>query len=1033
MTALPGLFLVGTRAAASVWNADGAASVSFTGIATGNATWNADGAASASWTGQETDRGVWNADGAASASWAGRAVHTATWNADGAGAAAFAGFSTYWHVTWNADGQANVAFTPSSRAVWTADGAGSAEFVGKVSTAPFRADGAASVVWAGQRAVAQPFHADGAAASSWHGRSSVFALWSAGGAAGADWRLGAPHPWNADGVGQSAWSGKALVHATWNANGGGPVSWSGTSPGPFFFAWIDPGEAWGPQHLRIDEVIFSFDLLHEEGQCATLEMEVKNPFTGFLAPGRKQWCYFSIRTQPMFKGRLISVPADITGEIVQLHFTAMPLDMLAQQRTLADGLMVRPYWDPVWISEAQRLDPMSVLEGYSSMWHVDRVTLQVTTSDLLVGEDGLIQFGTGTSNDVFYDSVKPQIDKAPLRSVYVDATVSWTQFDVGVIDMGRKTWQAWTAGGIIGSWPKAGTGIGSGWTVNHSLAIDPTGPVQTVSGGFSFTAGQWEVTPDGVIPARHHFGDWMSLQESYTTPYLISNVPASTGLGPIAAGVGSPLKIVTAQQLRLTIGDEEKGIAASGSGSQSGSLFWDWGLTTMLSLRYEAKRERSENVRFMLTADMQPVFTDPGGQAANFAQDSEYLRLEGKVGLEGPYGAFRGDWQPRTDYKLYDIVITRSGQYTYGWQVLRDHRSLDAFDPEATAGVAVAGLWYDAGDNIYIDDVSAISLWEKFTFVWWLGGAYNTSSTVGDPHYWQVLISGYFPAGSLTIFNIRDPWTQTPMFSPLGDPHSGKKLYQQIPQFRGNWTAGEILVGNDMVIAPDGTWYRVAIGHVAAAPFYRFASNVAGQLLYELMLNPPPIGDISRRSYFPQGRGLWSLENLIARARAHIIARSRVLKVAFECRFEALLNMSLRNNVELFDRRLPGGQAVGKVTSYSIKGNGDSGTVIGSVTVSCVAGLANATASAVGTPVYAVAAYAGSDWQYYAGAVTVLGTGDVGYQPPIDMGSAIDDGLQFPLDRGQAVVAETVTVASTAAPELGGPTPPQIGPVIGGR
>jgi hypothetical protein len=1008
MAALPGLILVGTRAAASVWNADGAASASFTGVATGNATWSADGAASASWVGRETDVARWNADGATSASFIGRAGHTGTWNADGAGAAAFTGSSLYWHVTWNVDGSASVAFTPSSRAVWNADGAGSAEFVGKVSTAPFRADGTSSVVWAGQRAVAQPFHADGTAASAWHGRSSVFALWSASGAAGADWKLGAPHPWNADGVGGAQWSGKALVHAIWNANGGGPVSWSGTTPGPFFFAWIDPGETWGPQHIRIDEVIFSFNLQHEEGQCATLEMEVKNPFTGFLAPGRKQWCYFSIRTQPLFKGRLISVPADISGEIVQLHFTAMPLDMLDQQRAIADTLMVRPYWDPVWISEAQRLDPMSVLEGYSSMWHVDRVTLQVTTSDLLVGEDGLIQFGTGTSNDVFYDSVKPQIDKAPLRSVFVDATVSWTQFAVGVIDMGRKTWNAWSAGGIIGSWPKAGAGIGSGWTVNHSLAIDPTGPVQTSSGGFSFTAGQWEITPDGTIPARHNFGDIMSFTESWTTPY-IAGVGGSPAYLP---GVGAGAKrIVTSQQLRLTIGDEDKGIAASGSGSQSGTLIWDWGVATMFGLRYEAKRERTENVRFMLTADMQPVFTDPGGQAANFAQDSEYLKLDGKVGLEGPYGTFRGDWQPRTDYKLYDIVITRSGPYTYGWQVLRDHRSLDAFDPEATAGIAVPGQWYDAGDNVYIDDVSGIMPWLQSDFLFWHDGAYNSSSVVGNPHYWQVLISGYMSAG-LSMY-ATDPWMQAPRFAPLFDPHSGKKLYQQIPQFRGNWTAGEILIGNDMVIAPDGTWYRVAIGHVATAPFYRFASNVAGQLLYELMLNPPPIGDISSRSYFPQSRGLWSLENLIARARAHIIARARVLRIAFECRFEALLGMSLRKNIELFDRRLPGGQALGKATAYSIKANGDSGTVYGEVTMSCVAGLANAVTAAAGTPVYAVAAYAGSDWQYYAGATVVLGTGDVGYQPPIDVGATIDDGLKFPLDKGQAVVAETVTVAAT--------------------
>jgi hypothetical protein len=956
---------------------------------------------------------VWNASGIASAAFFPHVV-SGKWNADGTANISFAGYSTYSSGTWNANGAGTAVFASTAGQVaWNADGAAAVAFAGRVTSAPFHADGNASVLWPGQRAFNAALHADGASTAAWTGRGAGLGQWNADGTATAGWLVASPHVWNADGLGSAAWTGVDRVNAVWNADGAGLGSWAaGSLGGPFYFAWINPGEVWGPQHLRIDEVIFSFNLQHDEGQCATLEIEVKNPFTGFLAPGRKQWAYFSIHSQALFQGRLISVPGDVTGEVVTLHFTAMPLDMLNQQRALADTLQVRPYWDPVWIAEAQRLDPMSVLEGYSAMWHVDRVTLQVTASDLLVGENGLIQFGDGTSNDVFYDSVKPSVEKAPLRSVYVDATVSWTQYAIGTMDMGKRSWSAWSAGGIVGSWPKAGTDIGSGWTVNHSLAIDPSGQVHTATGGYSYKAAPTQFTMElQEVPARHKFGDLMSLDEQWSIPSLVTGFQNSGGFGGSGGGSAS---FITSQTLNLTIGDPYKGIAPAGNASQSGTTFFNWTVNTTLTLRYQAKRERTENVRFMLTADLQPVFTDPGGQAANFAQDSEYLKLDGKVGLEGPYGTFKGAWQPRTDYKLYDILITTDGKT---WQVLRDHRSLDTFDSQATAGVAVARQWYDAGDNIYIDNVSGLLPWLNMMFKWWDGvSGYTTSEAPANPHYWTVLISGYFP-GSLNITSIRDPFTQTPIYAPLGNVHSGKQLYQQVPQFRGNWTAGEILLGNDMVIAPDGTWYRVAIGHVAKAPFYKFASNVAGQLLYELMLNPPPIGDISRRSYFPQERGLWSLENLIARARAHIIARSRVLKVAFECRFEALLNLSLRNNAELFDRRLPGGVALGKVTSYSIKGNGDQGSIIGGVTISCAAGQANAVNPATGTPEYADADYTGNDYQFFDGAITVLGTNDVSYTRPVDVGSQIDDGLVFPLTQAQAVVAEAITVLSN---DIGG-------------
>lgn len=924
------------------------------------------------------------------------------WNADGVASAAFGGYSTSPTGTLHADGVSYVTFT-TPPSVWNADGKASVSFTGAAITSHLNADGLAAAQWTTQSAKAGALHADGAASASWIGIAAANAVWHADGTAtGSFFDARGIGALEADGVANVAFSARAIANAALEADGSSWVAFSVEAPGPFYFAWINYSEVWGPQHLRIDEVVFSCNLVHEEGQCATLELVVKNPFSGFLAFGRLQWCYFSLSSGPLFKGRLVSLPSDMTGETITYHFTAMPLNMLDQQRTLADAMMVLPYWDPVWVAEAQRLDPQSVLEGYSRHWCVDRVTLQVTTSDLITGEDGVVTF---SENDVFYDSVKPTIDKAPLLNVYVDATVNWTQYCAGTIEMGYRSWSAWSAGGILGSWPKAGTQVGSGWFVKHSGAWDPAVEVKTQNYGGKLTYKGEVQDPFRVIYDAngfphadpiyvHKFDDLLEFNYNISRPYLIGHsFSGSPGETTVLASGSPGTTFVTSQSLNIQIGDEALGVPSNSSASQAGICIFNWSVMTKLTLGYLAQRQRTENVKFTLAANMQPIFSNPAeagasGVAANFAQNSEYMQLTGSVGLEGPYGNFRGNWQPSTQYYQYDIFIVVQGPDTYAFQAQKDHVSLPFFDSNACAQLYVAG-YYDAGDLVYS------------------GG-----------NYFQVLISGNYngqppptitiPISGQSVTMILDPFSQQPSLVPTGDPHAGKRLYQAVPQFRGNWIAnGEVYVAGDMTIAPDGTWYRVAIGHRSAATFYRFAIDPTGRLLYELMLNPPPIGDLKRASYFPTSRGNQSLQNLIYRARAKILGRARVLKIEFECHYETVMSsITLRKNVQLFDRRLPGGSVIGKVVAYGFKGVGDTGQLIGSVTIACTAGYANAVTPVTGTPDYVTSDYVGSDYQFFYGAVTVLGTSDVSYQPPGDVGSQVDDGLQFPLSKGTAVVSE---------------------------
>ena len=76
-----------------------------------------------------------------------------------------------------------------------------------------------------------------------------------------------------------------------------------------------------------------------------------------------------------------------------------------------------PYYDPVFVAKDKWDDPDAVLEARSELWHIDRVTGALTTSDLLVGEDGSDDF---LADEVPYDSVSVHLNQTPLRTVSVD-------------------------------------------------------------------------------------------------------------------------------------------------------------------------------------------------------------------------------------------------------------------------------------------------------------------------------------------------------------------------------------------------------------------------------------------------------------------------------------------------------------------------------------------------------------------------------------------------------------------------------------
>lgn len=238
-------------------------------------------------------------------------------------------------------------------------------------------------------------------------------------------------------------------------------------------------------HAVEDEAITELSISQQEGEFASLQITVINPFQGLLAAGRKLWCWLSwddgTQLVPLFHGRLTAVPESIDGETVRLLFAARPKGYEGLRDDLAETLKVLPYWDVVWIT-GDTEDADNVLEAYGARWHIDRTTLEVTTSDELIGEDGTLSIGEA---DHLYDDLTISYTGTPYSQIDIDVSLSWKQTGSGTIEItdqiyqvaskhydlaiSRSKWgviQTMTGEGLASDWPQGGASLDGGWTVN---------------------------------------------------------------------------------------------------------------------------------------------------------------------------------------------------------------------------------------------------------------------------------------------------------------------------------------------------------------------------------------------------------------------------------------------------------------------------------------------------------------------------------------------------------------------------------------
>lgn len=157
-----------------------------------------------------------------------------------------------------------------------------------------------------------------------------------------------------------------------------------------------------------------------------------------------------------------------------------------------------------------------------------------------------------------------------------------------------------------------------------------------------------------------------------------------------------------------------------------------------------------------------------------------------------------------------------------------------------------------------------------------------------------------------------------------------------------------------------------------------------------------PIGTVRRPSYFSMPRGAQSIEYLIALARSRLLARARMVDIEMELPGTAAveLELSCRKSCVFTDSRLPGGEAAGKIKSYSITMDGDSGAFLGSVTVGCSVGQGGTVSATDGTPTYCETGYVNTGYQRYVNQMVMPIAGEVTYESQEGL-PANDDGIDF--------------------------------------
>lgn len=254
--------------------------------------------------------------------------------------------------------------------------------------------------------------------------------------------------------------------------------------GKVYFAWVSAGELFDAQvHAREDEQVFAINIVEREGEFATASVTILNPRVGLLAPARRQRAFISAdvdgQVRLLFSGRVVGVPANITGETIELEFIARPDDHAQVQSAFLDRLKGMPQYHEALLSDEERNDISVVLEGFSGLPHWDRVTGALSLAP--IANTGA-QAVRDLSETILDGSLDVSFTSAPVNAVTLSVDVFFTQ-NVPVVTEPFRAFEGYGAQGRLTSvfggrrpqtltpddfmsrWPAPGTSLDGGWSV----------------------------------------------------------------------------------------------------------------------------------------------------------------------------------------------------------------------------------------------------------------------------------------------------------------------------------------------------------------------------------------------------------------------------------------------------------------------------------------------------------------------------------------------------------------------------------------
>jgi hypothetical protein len=444
----------------------------------------------------------------------------------------------------------------------------------------------------------------------------------------------------------------------------------------FGFAWLSAeDEVFDGSQFRMDEQVISWIVTGNEGDCDSLDIVIKNPKRGLLSDAGKIWASISYGTSSadaveVYRGRITAIPEDITAETVDLMFIAKPSSYDQQLATLAAELRALPPYDAAWVDPDKRDDPMAVLECQSALYFVDRVTHNMSITDIINGEDGVVNI---TADDLIYDSLKcGSSGDPPLTSVTMIGHANWKESATGGFQVPNANGSRATLSGssLCSSWPKTGSTIGGGYKVtvgycNDDLQIGVLKPVQK----------NWSYENRAK---SHTVGDVMTSTLTYTVfpaggDTFISNIKTQTGLVPSASvvayqeneGGGYSTYDPYASIDGATMGNDQVMIPMHVS--YNVVMIPIWRISYGLSLSIDTGANANEAIKFTITADLQPIVTLPDPTVITQTIELSTQDLTSDIGAGLPSGEIISGVGPPLDSTSDAFAATDRGAYAIGY------------------------------------------------------------------------------------------------------------------------------------------------------------------------------------------------------------------------------------------------------------------------------------------------------------------------------------------------------------------------------